>query len=288
MKNRALIITNIIILCCIIIGLLIFMIWGIGSKHSFWDFKNELLYSKTYNMEDITKIKTDLRSYDIELKEANDNNFKVEIYGNEKNKDNIKVDINNKNLTIEQKGSSICFGFCYSNNVIVIYVPESFNNELDINTISGNIDIYVDVLKANLKTTSGDIKMQNIKYASINTTSGNIKLEEVKEANINTVSGDVMINSSEKVEVKTTSGDIKILEASEKIFINTTSGDVTVRDFTINSDSKVHTVSGEVNINLRNEADIKVDTRSGDKDIKNTNGEYKLDIKTTSGDITVM
>ncbi len=288
MKNKALIITNIILLCCMIIGLLIFMIWGIGSKHSFWEFKNELLFTKTYNIEDISKIKTDLKSYDIEFKAANDNNFKVEVYGNEKNKDNVKININNNTLNIDQKGSSICFGFCYSDNVVVIYVPESFNKELDIHTISGDIDVYVDTLKVNLKTTSGDIKMQNVEYASINTTSGNVKLEEAKEANINTVSGDVRVSSSENIDIKTTSGDITILEVTKRIYLNSTSGDVTVQDFTINSDSKVHTVSGEVNINLRNEANISAETRSGDKDIKNTNGEYKLDIKTTSGDITVM
>ena len=288
MKNKALIITNIILLCCMIIGLLIFMIWGIGSKHSFWEFKNELLFTKTYNIEDISKIKTDLKSYDIEFKAANDNNFKVEVYGNEKNKDNVKININNNTLNIDQKGSSICFGFCYSDNVVVIYVPESFNKELDIHTISGDIDVYVDTLKVNLKTTSGDIKMQNVEYASINTTSGNVKLEEAKEANINTVSGDVRVSSSENIDIKTTSGDITILEVTKRIYLNSTSGDVTVQDFTINSDSKVHTVSGEVNINLRNEANISAETRSGDKDIKNTNGEFKLDIKTTSGDVTVM
>ncbi len=289
MKNRVLIVTNIIILSCIIIGLLIFMFWGIGGNHDLFQVKHEILYSETYNLNDIEKIKTDLKSYDVEIKESNDNNFKVEVYGNEKNKDNIKLKVNNKELNIDQIGSSICFGFCYSDSAVVIYMPKENIIELDINTISGDIDIFDDILnKVNLKTTSGDIKVKNLEEAIINTTSGNVMVDKVKEAVINTVSGDINVDNTQNIKVKSTSGDITIMEVREAFDIKSTSGDVTIRDLIINNDSKVVTVSGDVTINLNNDADINVNTRSGDRDIKHSKGEYNLDIKTTSGDITVL
>lgn len=289
MKNKTLIITNIIVLSCIAIGLLIFMFWGIGTNHHFFNIKNELLYTETYNINEISKIKTELKSYDIEFKENNNNEVKIEVYGNEKNKENIDAKIKNETLNIEQKGSSICFGFCYSDNLIIIYMPKENNLGLDINTVSGDIDILVDVSNdISLKSISGDIKTKNLKDASLNTTSGDINVEKVRNASLNTVSGDIKVNEASNIDAKSTSGDITILEVTNKLSIKSTSGDVTVRDFTINSDSKVNTVSGEVNINLTNNANINAETRSGDKDIKNSNGEFNLDIKTTSGDITVM
>jgi len=288
-NNKALIITNIIILCCIIIGLLIFMFFGINGKYNFFKFENERLYSETYNLTEVNKIKADLKSYDIIFKESDNEDIQVEVYGNKKKKDNIKLDIKNNELNITQRVTSLCFGFCFSESLIVVHLPKEYHGELDLVTISGDIEINVDILNnVSLKTTSGDVKTRNLEDAIINSVSGDIRVKKAKDVKINTVSGDVRVEKSNNIDAKTTSGDITILEVSQKLDIKSTSGDVKVNEFTINNDSNISTVSGDVEVNLKNDADIKAETRSGDKDIKNSKGEFNLDIKTTSGDITVM
>ena len=55
----------------------------------------------------------------------------------------------------------------------------------------------------------------------------------------------------------------------------------------IDKNTRFETTSGEIEINLLNEALINVSTVSGEKDIKSSYGEYKLDVKTVSGDVKI-
>lgn len=289
MKNKTLIITNIIILSCVAIGLLIFMFWGINTRHSFFDYKKEMLASETFTLNDIKNINVDLKNYDIEFREGNDNEIKVEIYGSEKSKDNVNIDLKSDKLNILQTGSTLCFGFCFADNEVVIYIPRDFKREMDINTVSGDVDILLNLISDNIKirTTSGDITIQNLNNGDISSTSGDITLKEARNLELSTVSGDIDVDKVVRLNAKTTSGEVNALEILESLDIKTTSGDVTVRDFSINSDSKIESVSGEVTVWLNNEAIINAETKSGDKDIKSSNGEYTLNLRTTSGDITV-
>lgn len=289
MNNKALIITNIIILSGIIIVLLVFMIWGITTNHNFFNIENDKLYSETYNLAEITKIKTDLKSYDIEFKENNAENIKIEIFGNKKDKDRVKLNVNNHELNLEERVTSFCFGFCFRSNLIVIYVPKEYQGELNLITVSGNIDILIDINNnVNLKTTSGDIKTKNLKNAKIYTTSGDINILKSDNIEANTVSGSIEIKEGKNIKAKSTSGDININHATKFIDIKSTSGDIELDNFTIGKNSKIESVSGEVTINLLNEAFVDTETRSGDKNIKTMrNGKFDLFIKTISGDITV-
>ncbi len=289
MNNKALIITNIIILSGIIIALLVFMIWGITTNHNFFNVENDKLYSETYNLDEITKIKTDLKSYDIEFKENNAENIKIEIFGNKKDKDRVKLNVNNHELNLEERGTSFCFGFCFRSNLIVIYVPKEYQGELNLITVSGNIDILIDINNnVNLKTTSGDIKTKNLINAKIYTTSGDINILKSDNIEANTVSGSIEIKEGKNIKAKSTSGDININHATKFIDIKSTSGDIELDNFTIGKNSKIESVSGEVTINLLNEAFVDAETRSGDKNIKTMrNGKFNLFIKTISGDITV-
>ncbi len=289
MQNKALIITNIIILSTIIVGLIIFMVWGLGTNHKFFDVKQDKLYTKTYNLDEITKIKTNVKSYDLEFKESINDLIKVEIYGNEKNKRNIKLGVNNNELYINETGSIICFGFCFSSNKAVIYLPKKYTGEFDITTVSGDIDILVDALNnVNLKTTSGDVSTKTVKDAKITTTSGDVRILKGSNIEISSVSGNIKIEETKKVKAKTTSGDVDIQKITNSLDIKTTSGDIEIENFTIKENSKAESVSGEVTIKLLNEAFVSAETKSGDKDIKAMrNPGSDLYIKTISGDITV-
>lgn len=289
MSNKALIITNIVILSCVIVGLLVLMFWGVNGKFNFYDNKKILLESKKFNISDINKLTSDVKNYDIKIMNSDSEDVIVEVYGSEKNKSHINLDLNNKELKITQSGSTFCFGFCFYDNEIIVYLPSDLKNGIDLLTVSG--DIFAEVLfnqaEVSIKTVSSDIKVNGISKGDIKSTSGDILIDNITDGVITTVSGDISISKASNIKASSTSGEIEIKEL-EVANIKTTSGDIELDNFRIKENSKVESVSGYVNIRLLNEAYVDAETKSGDKDIKvMRNSKYDLVIKTISGDITV-
>lgn len=291
MKNRSLIITNIIILCCIIVGLVIFMAWNFNSKDSFFLEEMNLLQTETFDIIDIKEISSDLKDFDLVFEKSANSKIKVEFYGKEKDKDSLRITNKNGNLRIAQvkKRMAIYFGFYVQNKRIVISVPEGYSGKVNLKSISGDIDFnYLnELLNVNLSTVSGDIDAEYINIGNLNSTSGDINLLKGNSINANTVSGNIDVLEARDVNLKSTSGDIDIQDLNGGGDLKTISGDVEIKRFMINKNSSINTVSGEVDINMLNDAKVKAVTRNGDKDIKGLDGGYELNINTTSGDITV-
>lgn len=288
MKNKSLIVANIIILVFIVIALITIMI--VGQVRD-WDFtfenKTEIVMDQKFD-ENILNI--DVRDYDILIKENNEDNIRIVIETSSKNSDDIKIAEENEKITITQKASHVCFGFCYFSNRITIYIGKNYDKSLNLYSTSGDIKV---LRKLNgedhvIKTTSGDIEITSIKKSNISSTSGEIKIEEGESINAKTTSGDIEINSlKEKAKLKSTSGEIEVKELIGSIEAEATSGDIEIKSFTIIGDSSIATKSGEIDIRLINDASITASTTSGDKKIKNSMGEYTLDLRATSGDIRV-
>jgi len=252
--NSTLIITNIILLSCIVVGLIIFMIYGMSGKISFFGKNVKLVDEIKYNDININSVKVDVKSYDIEITSSDTNEIAIEIYGNEKTKKNTEITNSNGVLRISQKRSIICFGFCYTSN-IVIKLPKSYQGKFDINNVSGDIISRIDFLE--------------------------------NDNSITTTSGDIEITSFENGEIASISGEIEIDNFTGSGSIETTSGDIRLNKFEILGNTTINSTSGDIRVKLLNEAYITADTISGDKDIKNSRGEYDLKLKTISGDIDV-
>ena len=90
-NNKALIITNIILLSCIVIGLLIFMVFGLNGKINFFSDRTRLIDTIKYEDTNINKVLVSVKSYDIKIEENDTNNIIVEIYGDKKAKENTEV-----------------------------------------------------------------------------------------------------------------------------------------------------------------------------------------------------
>lgn len=210
-------------------------------------------------------------SSDIRIKEAEDNQIHVLIYGSEKEIAESKLGQNTLNISLN--GKHFCFGFCFFKEEIIVYVPKE---------ISTNIEV---------KTTSGDLELVSLLNADVNlkTTSGDIKLGEVKNANLYSTSGEITLEKGENVQVKTTSGDIFLNQVKTKVEAESISGDIKINSFAIEENSKIKTTSGDVLINEIKNAYIETSTVSGDIAIENNNryASNILTIKTTSGDIHV-
>lgn len=282
-KNKLGIKIGLGILIIVILALIGVIIWGIKSGNGFTFFeKPVIIYDNTF--EKIASINVDVTSYDVELKESNNDIIKVEISGSKKNQDKFHVEEENGNLTINENGSSVCIGFCLD-GTITIYLP---NQDITYHhkSSSGNIYSDIDLRSVVINTTSGDITLKNINDGTISSTSGNINVANANKLNVSATSGDISLDEPKNLVANTQSGNIKVRSITSKMDITTTSGDINISSLSIKEDSKAEAKSGNIDIKLDKDVFIDATTRSGNIDIDNTNTNPTLIIKTTSGDIT--
>ena len=271
------------ILIIVILALIGVIIWGIKSGNGFTFFeKPVIIYDNTF--EKIASINVDVTSYDVELKESNNDTIKVEISGSKKNQDKFHVEEENGNLTINENGSSVCIGFCLD-GTITIYLP---NQDIIYHhkSSSGNIYSDIDLGSVDINTMSGDVTLKNINDGTVSSTSGNINIRNANKLNVSATSGDISLDEPKNLVANTQSGNIKVRSITSKMDITTTSGDINISSLSIKEDSKAEAKSGNIDIKLDKDVFIDATTRSGNIDIDNTNTNPTLIIKTTSGDIT--
>ena len=271
------------ILIIVILALIGVIIWGIKSGNGFTFFeKPVIIYDNTF--EKIASINVDVTSYDVELKESNNDTIKVEISGSKKNQDKFHVEEENGNLTINENGSSVCIGFCLD-GTITIYLP---NQDITYHhkSSSGNIYSDIDLRSVVINTTSGDITLKNINDGTVSSTSGNINIRNANKLNASATSGDISLDEVGDIVITSKSGNVEVKSITLKMDITTTSGDINISSLSIKEDSKAEAKSGNIDIKLDKEVFIDATTRSGNIDIDNTNTNPTLTIKTTSGDIT--
>ena len=277
MKNKKIIIFSIIILSILTISLTLFTIYLLIKTPKFtfnFNYKNntEVIYEQSYDIESINNIKINTISSDIKFKPSTDNNLKVIAYGNEDSEFKIKQDDSNLNINYDIK-NNFCIGICYQEDYVVIYIPNTYNNKININTTSGDISgINLENASIDLKTTSGDIQINNIDKLNVTSTSGDINIKNVNSLNL-----------------KVTSGEVNINNVNNKVNIQATSGDVEINNLRLTENSKIKTNSGDVEVAKTNDIYIDAFTTSGEIEIKNNNrkAECELKIETTSGDIDV-
>lgn len=303
-------ITKIVLCVVLIIVLLGFMIFTLVKREfvfHFGNYERVELYNETYNLEDVDKLNINMVSTNVTLRYSEDDIIRVVINGKEDRKDKYSITNDRKNLKVEEKAySSFCFGFCFYNDEVMVYLPKSFNKDINIKGTSSDINIIDSYdSKMDIYTVSGDIKVQDSNDIVARTTSGDIDINNALDVEVKTTSGEVTIRSGKKVSVETTSGDISIDEVEElevhstsgevridktgNVTISTISGDVEINDLTVDGESNIGTTSGEVLVSKVNDVYIETKSTSGDANIGSSNrsSENILKIKTTSGDIVV-
>ena len=141
-----------------------------------------------------------------------------------------------------------------------------------------------------MQTTSGDINVINANNAILKSTSGDIKIDECSIGYISTTSGKIDIGQINEANLESTSGDIKVENIKEKCNIKTTSGKIKVNDSTINQNSGITSVSGDITIVNKDDIYYDTETVSGDVKIEKNNNrksDIELKLKTTSGNINI-
>jgi len=210
MKNKKIIIFSIIILSILTITLTLFTIYLLIKTPKFtFNYKNntEVIYEQSYDIQSINNIKINTISSDIKFKPSTDNNLKVIAYGNEDSEFKIKQDDYNLNINYDIK-NNFCIGICYQEDYIVIYIPNTYNNKININTTSGDIS-GIDLTNADIDliTTSGDIQINNINKLDALSTSGDINIRNVNEIVTDAFIETVAQKVAEKVGASSGSSD---------------------------------------------------------------------------------
>lgn len=290
-KNNNIKIVLIIILSIIALGITTLMCLLLTNNH-FLKFniqsKSTLLYEKTYQQTP-TEINLDLDWEDLNIKESNNDEIKIVIYGKDGSKASSTFENNILNINIKNK-NYFCIGFCNYNDEVDLYLPKDIASTLNVNTKSGDINIgNFKNLSLNIEANSADINTGNIKDSTITTHSGDIKITESNQTNLQTNSGDIKIIKTNQANLKTDSGDIEVNHITKSTQITTSSGEVNINKFTIRENSNIKTSSGDVSIKNITDSYINTTTSSGDVKVKHNDRYQQIELKinTSSGDITV-
>ena len=270
-KNSVIVLVSGLLLIAILLITIMFM-YIYNKPIPFVNIDNDnLLTENKYDITSIDNILLNVQSTDVFIEEGKTDKIEIKTYGRKNEKYDIKL--SDGNLSIAKDiDKSFCIGICYGQEKVVISIPKNYNK------------------KTNIKTTSGDIKIDaNLDgKLSINTTSGDVEIAEVLDGNIKTTSGDIEVRKIDNMNISTTSGDIDIKKCNN-INIKSVSGDIEVESANLEKNGLIETISGDVKILQTNDIYIDYKTVSGDSSIKDNNKHAYLELKieTVSGDIEV-
>ncbi|MED1561038.1 hypothetical protein AJ85_07265 [Alkalihalobacillus alcalophilus ATCC 27647 = CGMCC 1.3604] len=247
------------------------------------------------SISDFQSIKIKTTAIDWEVRTSTSDQLTVELINPKKNQ-HLEVNEGRNQLEVvtKEKGGFNFFNFSGGETKLMVYVPEKVKASLDFITVSG--DIYMaDYLTSDslyVKTVSGDIDVTQT-----------IEATDVK---VETVSGDVELAyvESEQLEFKTTSGDVELDQVAGEIIGKTVSGDVSLSFSAENKAMDIRTTSGDVGLIVSNpNMDFQLQTTSGTLEVHHEmrqesstrrelsgmigNGDYSVQIATTSGDIKI-
>ncbi len=150
---------------------------------------------------------------------------------------------------------------------------------LDIESVSGDLNIEVESSRIELESVSGDVEIR----------ASNSSLE------LETVSGDVYASGiTSHAAIESVSGDLRVdADNLESLYASSVSGDVTIdASLTSNARVELETHSGEIDLLLpaNTRFDLDSDTFSGDVDNEfgsDSSSNISIDAETFSGNITI-
>lgn len=264
MKSKGLIITLIILLSIIIFFLVMFLVMYLNGNISF---KNgifnigskskNIIYDKQFELENIKDIDIKQDAGDILFKETTEDYIKVVLYG-EDEKD-AHVELTNGKLTIDNTHNRRNFGFLNfqtTKNDIIIYVPSSYSNNV------------------NIKNDYGECELADLENATVNIDcdAGNVELGKIRNANI-----------------KCDYGNIEIKEVMNKCDIKADCGNIQIDTISINEDSSIKADLGNVDINNTNDIYVDAVVSLGKININNNNRNANVTLKVNCdcGNVTI-
>lgn len=294
MKNKKLTIFMICFLSIIVIALIIFLTLSLINKNFLKGFSfktnvsNNKVIDKVYE-EVVGKIRIDVKSGQLEIKNGNDNEMHIVIYGDN---DRNSVDLRNNELVITSSEKS-CVGICFNQTIskVEVYLPMDYEGNININSNYGDIKIeQFDNATIDASMSAGDIVTDSLNVAKIMNKYGDITINGyVKKISVEEKCGDVLINNADNIEVVNNFGDIKINKVNKYLDVKDDCGDIKIGILNITEDSNIENDFGDIEIGSTNEIFINAKTSLGDTKINNNynKSDVTLKINNSLGDIRV-
>lgn len=212
----------------------------------------------------------------------------------------------NINVTLGYSGERICYK---------LIVPTDNSFDAEVKTTSGDIEIDSCKISGLVASTSGGVEISSVNGSKleVNTTSGGISVKEAEysgDVSIKSTSGDINIENIECADLDTssTSGEctIEVCKAAkymhksssgsfeakdiktESINTNTTSGEIRISDAET-GDVKAESSSGSIKIELDKFESVECEATSGNIELKlpGNKDDYSYDLKSNTGSIRV-
>lgn len=221
----------------------------LGKNDSIFSFSQSSL-TKEYELKDsIDSIYINLTCQNVKVNSYDGDNIRVQIKGTEF--------FNISELSQYEVDSALTF-FSPSDTLnssldIVIDLPKKIINDynIDISTNSGDIDVnYLSIDSLNCSTDYGDISLNNINtnYLNVKDFSGDVTLNK--------------LNSNFESSFTLNNGDFSGNGCFGFINANSASGDILLDLSNITNDIYITSVSGDVNLNVPDSSNYKVDYSS--------------------------
>ncbi len=257
--NKGLTITLIILLSIFTLLLSAVLVVLVKKDFKFSQFSfGEKISSTLVDEKEITNIKdinveTDVA--DIKVEPRDISNIKVELYSDNVKEHEITEEENDIKVVLKSEKRN-SFGFGRTAPYIKIYVPKTYDKNLDVNSRVGDIKV-------------GDLESATLKVKS---DVGDVKVENILD-----------------VTIKTRVGDIKIEKINNYLSLNTKTGDIKIGNASIKKNSKIKTNVGDIRINKTNGCYIDATSNVGDKSINQNDrkSDIVLEIKSNVGDIDI-
>ncbi len=245
--------------------------------------------NESFQTEGLHEINARLAWAQLEIFADDVEQIQIIASGDERTVSELKIEKEDGVLIIEQPQYGLTLDITHGHWIeIVVRVPQTWDQTLRLNTISGPVkakglggeSISIETINGDLKasqitagmialrTTAGAVKGSQLICETLvgRSISGNITLEDVSAKNyrFTTVSGDIRLDMSagfEQVELRTVSGDCELFTELDalNVSVRSVSGRKTVSGVKLTDDKtapsvRLTGVSGDLKINLKQEA----------------------------------
>ena len=285
-KLKRFIIINLILVC---IGLIIVFIINMlkDNYRNIYKLGDEVVFEQTYNTL-FNEIDIDSKMTDIYIRESNENNIRVVIYG-EKEYFNVS-EKNNKLFIKNNKKNMIALDFYSCISKIELFIPAYYNDLIRIDSEFGNLQVErFSNLKLNVEQEYGNFLGNEIYFLKLNNEYGNIHIEKINMLLIDSNSSNIKIDNVDDLSIDSEFGNIEVESINKKLKLNVENGDITINNLTVDTNSSIKANYSKIKIGKTNEIKIKTKTDRGESKVKNNykNSEIVLDVYNEKGDITI-
>jgi len=193
---------------------------------------------KTFGIDQLKEIYIHSVSSDVSVFSTDEEDIKINFYGrstlrSEKALPKLITNFEGSKLKIEIEYPKVLF---YNANVVLdVYIPQDYRDNVIIDAVSADVDISnLDLNNFQCKTVSGDLRIKFL--------------------------------GSNSLTLKTTSGEVNIMDFTGNLKADSVSGDINVSYRIFDNNIDVKTISGEVKIDLPQNAEfyLKTNTVSGE------------------------